>query len=512
METATDHTPTDAIASTLSGFVHGLRLEQVPPEVSLRARHLMLDAIGCALAARREDFADRFTNAVHALGADVEGGRSAVIGQARRLPLRDAALLNGVLTHGLDYDDTHMAGVIHLSVSVLPAVLALAGQRRASGAEMLVAYIARARGRRADLERDEERPARARLSPDRRRRRVRQQPGRRPRDGPVGQATGPRPGRRAVDGERQPAVHRGRRLDQALPPGLGGAGRHHRGDVRGARHRGAAVAVRRPLRLLSPLSRRSRACRASTSALATADLAADGSASRWEIDNVAIKPFPMCHFVHASADAAIALQRRGVDAARIRSVQVRVPAGVVQAVCEPLANKRRPNSDYDAKFSLPYAVASGLLRGTPRPEGARAGGLPRPGRAGADGPHRATRSMPIRRSRATTPARCGWRSTTAAASSTARASIAAMPSGRCRTTRCARSSSTTPTLHFSRAHAQAVCDQVLALDRLDSVDAARGPAGAGARAPSPAIAPQARAATAHAERSRHRRNPMKATR
>jgi 2-methylcitrate dehydratase PrpD len=52
-----------------------------------------------------------------------------------------------------------------------------------------------------------------------------------------------------------------------------------------------------------------------------------------------------------------------VDAARIASVQVLVPAGVVPAVCEPLAGKRTPHSDYDAKFSLPYGVASGLLRG-----------------------------------------------------------------------------------------------------------------------------------------------------
>jgi 2-methylcitrate dehydratase PrpD len=36
---------------------------------------------------------------------------------------------------------------------------------------------------------------------------------------------------------------------------------------------------------------------------------------------------------------------------------------VVKAVCEPVAGKRRPKSDYDAKFSIPYAVASGLARG-----------------------------------------------------------------------------------------------------------------------------------------------------
>ena len=47
-----------------------------------------------------------------------------------------------MLAHGLDYDDTHMAGVVHLTVSVLPAVLSLAAQRKATGAQMLLAYIA----------------------------------------------------------------------------------------------------------------------------------------------------------------------------------------------------------------------------------------------------------------------------------------------------------------------------------------------------------------------------------
>jgi 2-methylcitrate dehydratase PrpD len=83
----------------------------------------------------------------------------------------------------------------------------------------------------------------------------------------------------------------------------------------------------------------------------------------WEIENVAVKPFPACHLLHACADAAIALHRAGIDPERVRSVRARVPEGAVSAVCEPVAAKRRPKSDYDAKFSLPYAVASGLARG-----------------------------------------------------------------------------------------------------------------------------------------------------
>jgi 2-methylcitrate dehydratase PrpD len=92
-------------------------------------------------------------------------------------------------------------------------------------------------------------------------------------------------------------------------------------------------------------------------------LATAGLGSVWEIDNVAIKPFPACHFVHGCADAAIALHKIGVDPERVRSVRALVPDGVVKAVCEPVAAKRRPKNDYDAKFSIPYAVASGLARG-----------------------------------------------------------------------------------------------------------------------------------------------------
>ena len=92
--------PADTIARTLSGFANRMRLDQVPVEVSLRARHLILDAIGCALAARQEEFATRYTQATYALS---EGqGERVVIGFSKRLAQRDAALLNGVLCHGLD--------------------------------------------------------------------------------------------------------------------------------------------------------------------------------------------------------------------------------------------------------------------------------------------------------------------------------------------------------------------------------------------------------------------------
>jgi 2-methylcitrate dehydratase PrpD len=467
-QTLTAHkAPVDAIASTLAGFVHGLRLDDVPAPVSLRARHLMLDAIGCALAARREEFATRFTNAVHALGDDVEGGRSAVIGQARRLPVRDAALLNGVLTHGLDYDDTHMAGVIHLSVSVLPAVLAVGGRRGSSGAEMMAAYI-------AALE------AGARISA------VTKSGlhahGFHP-TGVVGAFASALAAGRLMGLSAAQLVHaQGAALSMAsgslqfIEDGAW-TKRFHPGWAAQAGIAAATFAAHGIETPQAPYQGRYGFYRLYLGeaqharidlALATAGLDADGSASVWEIDNVAVKPFPMCHFVHASADAAIALQRTGVDATRIRSVEVRVPAGVVQAVCEPIANKRRPTSDYDAKFSLPYAVASGLLRGRLGLKELEPAAYRDPAAlalmqriaytvdAGSTFPRHYTGEVRI--------------TLDDGSERVHRESVNRGHAERpLSNTEVQEKFFANAGLHFAPAHAQAVCDQVLALDRLDAV-------------------------------------------
>ena len=104
-----------------------------------RAKHLILDATGIALASGRYDFAHKAATAISGLGGE---GRVPVIGLPLRLPPRDAALLNGILVHGLDFDDTHTGGVIHATASLWPAVLAAAHMRGASGADLVTAYVA----------------------------------------------------------------------------------------------------------------------------------------------------------------------------------------------------------------------------------------------------------------------------------------------------------------------------------------------------------------------------------
>src|SRR5262249_29806028 len=88
-------------ARGLAQFVADMRLADAPLPVRERARLFILDAVGVALAAHRYPFAERTLAGVMALGGE---GTGTVIGRRVRLPPRDAALVNGVLLHGLDFD------------------------------------------------------------------------------------------------------------------------------------------------------------------------------------------------------------------------------------------------------------------------------------------------------------------------------------------------------------------------------------------------------------------------
>ena len=49
--------------------------------------------------------------------------------------------------------------------------------------------------------------------------------------------------------------------------------------------------------------------------------------------------------------------------APIKRINAKVPEGVKKVVCEPAASKRRPSNAYEAQFSIPYSVATGLRLG-----------------------------------------------------------------------------------------------------------------------------------------------------
>jgi 2-methylcitrate dehydratase PrpD len=80
---------------------------------------------------------------------------------------------------------------------------------------------------------------------------------------------------------------------------------------------------------------------------------------------VAIKPYPICHFNHAPVDAALALRsEQAIAPDVIKSVTILLDDRQFGVVASPIEAKRAPQSEYDAKFSAPYAVATALCKGS----------------------------------------------------------------------------------------------------------------------------------------------------
>jgi 2-methylcitrate dehydratase PrpD len=126
-------------ARTLAEWADGLRAEDVPAAVRDNAALRVLDTIGCALAGVREEHVP----AVLALAARWGGpGLSTIWGSALTATPPQAALANGALAHGLDFDDTHADSVCHASAVLVPAVLALAESEHLSGRAALTALVA----------------------------------------------------------------------------------------------------------------------------------------------------------------------------------------------------------------------------------------------------------------------------------------------------------------------------------------------------------------------------------
>jgi 2-methylcitrate dehydratase PrpD len=133
--------PGMSIAPILAAYAADMRLDALPPEVVTRARFLVLDLVGNIVRARHDaESTPALLSAVKALGLD--HGDCFVFGDTKRYSPTGAALVNGVLAHSLDFDDTHAAGTLHPGAPVIPAAIAAGEMCGASGATVLAGIVA----------------------------------------------------------------------------------------------------------------------------------------------------------------------------------------------------------------------------------------------------------------------------------------------------------------------------------------------------------------------------------
>src|SRR5262245_31881927 len=126
------------LTKTFCAGLAATRLGDLSVAALRAARRGVLDWIGCALAGSGHK---TITTLLDVLQETSGRPQATVLGRNLRLGLLDAPLANGQMGHVLDYDDTHMGGVVlHTSSPVLGALFALAERTPVSGADLMLAY------------------------------------------------------------------------------------------------------------------------------------------------------------------------------------------------------------------------------------------------------------------------------------------------------------------------------------------------------------------------------------
>src|ERR1041384_4234967 len=131
---------TDAVTltKTLCGHLAAAQFGDLSAGAKREARRGVLDWIGCALAGSRPG---TITTLLGVLQEPSGQPAATVFGRKLKLGLLDAPLANGQMGHVLDYDDTHMGGVVlHTSSPVLAGLFALAERTPVTGPEFMLAY------------------------------------------------------------------------------------------------------------------------------------------------------------------------------------------------------------------------------------------------------------------------------------------------------------------------------------------------------------------------------------
>jgi len=131
---------TQNLTAVLADFVASLKYENLPAEVVQQAKCLLMDAVGCALAAYKEDRrkAGIVKQLVRQLGA---APQATVIGGGKS-HASIVALANGILINAADNDDTHKRALLHVASVVVPAALATTESSGGSGRDLILALVA----------------------------------------------------------------------------------------------------------------------------------------------------------------------------------------------------------------------------------------------------------------------------------------------------------------------------------------------------------------------------------
>jgi 2-methylcitrate dehydratase PrpD len=340
--------PKTAIAEHLAQKICALDATKLPPAVRKKCVELLIDVVGLAVTARNEDYVKSV------LAACDDDGPCTAIGHTRTLSAAAAALVNGTAIHGEDFDDTFEGGPIHAGAVVVPAVLAACERHNLDGRAALL-------GIAVGVE------TMCRLStvaPT-----LTHKAGFHPTAvfGAVGAAAGVGAALKLSPRQMVDALGTVGSMAGGIIEYLAEGAWTKRLHAGWAAQSGLRAALLGRAGFLGP-----RTVFEGTHGFfhgfanttkGDFDAIAGDFGTRWVTETLAFKPYPCGTMTHPYIDCGRRLAAKGIKAGEIKDMVCEVGEGTVHRLWEPLATKQKPANGYAGKFSTPYCIAAGFLRG-----------------------------------------------------------------------------------------------------------------------------------------------------
>ena len=340
--------PNTSVAEQLAGSVAKLRADRLPTAVRHKCEDLIVDVVGLCVTARNEDY---IKSAL--AGCDDEGPCTA-IGHARTLTSASAAFINGTAAHGEDFDDTFEGGPVHAGAVIIPAVLAACERHKPDGPAVLLGVAV---GTEVMCRLSTVVPKAVHKA------------GFHPTAifGVMGAAAGVGAAlglnaRQIVDALGIAASFAGGIIEY-LAEGAW-TKRLHAGWAAQSGIRAALLAREGffgPRTVFEGVHGLFHGFAHTTEG--DYDALTGDFGTRWVTETLAFKPYPCGTMAHPYIDCARRLAARGIKSADVKELVCEVGEGTVHRLWEPLADKQRPPNGYAAKFSTPFLLATGFVRG-----------------------------------------------------------------------------------------------------------------------------------------------------
>ena len=123
---------------TLVSFISRTGFDDIPAHVMQLAKRSVIDWWGVTLGGSSHSVASVLLKTIKELG----GNRQAtILGTDFKTSVYNAALVNGAMSHVLDYDDTHLGALMHPSAPLISAILAYGEWKQKGGKDFLLSFV-----------------------------------------------------------------------------------------------------------------------------------------------------------------------------------------------------------------------------------------------------------------------------------------------------------------------------------------------------------------------------------